>query len=241
MTFRSLHSAVLGAAIISAPIFGGIIATPAQAQLGFGGIVYDPTNYASNVLQAARALEQINNQITQIQNQATSLVNEAKNLASLPVSTLSTLQSQVNRTQQLLSEAQRIAYDVQSVQQAFDGRYKGAALTADHAQMVANASARWKDSVGALEDALRVQAGVVGNLGDTRGNIDTLVGASQSASGALAATQAGNQLLALQSQQLADLTATVAAQGRAQALDAARDAAIEAEARERFRRFRGKD
>ena len=81
----------------------------------------------------------------------------------------------------------------------------------------------------------------VGNLDDTHTSIDTLVGASQSASGALQVAQAGNQLLALQSQQLADLTAAVAAQGRAQALDAARDAAIEAEARERFRRFRGKN
>lgn len=218
---------------------GTMIAAPAHAQ--FGGIVYDPTNYASNVLQAARALQQINNQITQIQNQATSLINEAKNLAGLPVSTLSTLQSQVDQTRQLLSEAQRVAYDVQSIQGAFEGRYKGAALTGDHAQMVANANARWEDSVGALEDALRVQAGVVGNLAGTRGSIDTLVGASQSASGALQATQAGNQLLALQSQQLADLTAALAAQGRAQALDAARAAAIEAEGRERFRRFRGKN
>jgi len=241
MTPRTLRGALLAAVALSTGLSGTFVASPARAQFGLGGIVYDPTNYASNVLQAARALEQINNQITQIQNQASSLINEAKNLASLPVSTLTTLQAQVNQTRQLLSQAQRIAYDVQSIQQAFDGRYKGTALTGNHAQMVANANARWEDSVGALEDALRVQAGVVGNIDSTRTSIDTLVGASQSASGALAATQAGNQLLALQSQQLADLTAAIAAQGRAQALDAARDAAIEAEARERFRRFRGKN
>jgi P-type conjugative transfer protein TrbJ len=234
----SLHSATVALALALSCV---LPAAPAQAQLGFGGIVYDPTNYASNVLQAARALQQINNQITQIQNQATSLVNQAKNLASLPISTLSTLRSQVDRTQRLLSQAQRIAYDVQSIQQAFENRYTGAALTGDHARMVANADARWQDSVGALQDALRVQAGVVANVDGARTSIDTLVGASQSASGALAATQAGNQLLALQAQQLADLTATLAAQGRAQALDAARDAAIEAEGRERFRRFRGKN
>ena len=40
-------------------------------------------------------------------------------------------------------------------------------------------------------------------------------------------------------QQLADLTAAVAAQGRAQALEAARHTAEEAEGRERFRRFMG--
>lgn len=45
-------------------------------------------------------------------------------------------------------------------------------------------------------------------------------------------------MLALQSQQLGDLAAAIAAQGRAEMLDAARAAAAEAEGRERFRRFR---
>jgi len=67
--------------------------------------------------------------------------------------------------------------------------------------------------------------------------LGTLVGASQSSTGALQAAQAGNQLLALQSQQIADLTALLAAQGRAQALEAARDAAAEEEGRVRFNRF----
>lgn len=215
------------------------IALPMPAHAQFGGIVYDPTNYAQNVLTAARSLQQINNQIQQIQNQATSLINEARNLTSLPFSSLQQLQQQVQRTQQLLSEAQRIAYDVQDIQQAFGDRYKGAALTGDHAQMVANANARWEDSVGAFQDALQVQAGVVGNIEGARTTMDSLVSASQSATGALQASQAGNQLLALQSQQLADLTAAVAAQGRAQALESARQAAEEAEGRERFRRFMG--
>jgi len=215
------------------------IAVPASAQIG--GIVHDPRNYAQNILTAARTLEQINNQIKQLQNQSTSLLNEAKNLASLPTSTLQELQGQVDQTRQLLGQAQRIAFDVKDVQAAFEGRYKGAALSGSSANMVANADARWKDSVGAFEDAMKVQAGIVGNLGVTRQSIGTLVGASQSATGALQAAQAGNQLLALQSQQLADLTAAIAAQGRAQALDAARSAAAEAEARERFRRFRGKN
>ena len=51
------------------------------------------------------------------------------------------------------------------------------------------------------------------------------------------AALAGNQLLALQSQQLADLTATLAAFARAQSLDAANAAAAKAQAREQLRRF----
>ena len=217
-------------------ITAAAVSAPAAAQVG--GIVHDPRNYAQNILTAARTLEQINNQIKQLQNQATSLANEARNLSGLPVSTLEELQGQVDRTRALLGEAQRVAFDVGDIQKAFDARYKGGALTGTQAEMVANAEARWNDSVGAFQDAMKVQAGVVGNMGDARRSITTLVTASQSATGALQAAQAGNQLLALQSQQLGDLAAAIAAQGRAQMLDAARAAATEAEGRERFRRFR---
>jgi P-type conjugative transfer protein TrbJ len=235
----SILSATTAAALVALPLAGIAIAAPAAAQIG--GIVHDPRNYAQNILTAARALEQINNQIRLLQGQATSLVNEARNLASLPVSTLEDLQGQVDRTRRLLSEAQRVAYDVQDVQSVFNSRYKGPGLSRTHKAMVANAEARWKDSVGAFEDAMKVQAAIVGNLGITRQSVSRVVTASQSATGALQAAQAGNQLLALQSQQLADLTAALAAPGRAEALAAARAAAAEAEARERFRRFRKAD
>ena len=54
---------------------------------------------------------------------------------------------------------------------------------------------------------MRVQAGVVTNLNTTRTQINALVSSSQSATGALQAAQSGNQLVALQTTQLADLTA----------------------------------
>ena len=231
--------AALAGLIAAAMLPAGSMIAPAAAQIG--GIVHDPRNYAQNILTAARTLEQINNQIKQLQNQATSLVNEARNLQSLPTSTLQELQGQVDRTRGLLAEAQRIAFDVGDIQKAFDARYKGAALSGPQAALVANAEARWTNSVGAFQDAMKVQAGVVTNMGVTRQSIGTLVSASQSATGALQAAQAGNQILAVQSQQLSDLAAAIAAQGRAQMLDAARSAAAEAEGRERFRRFRKAD
>lgn len=49
--------------------------------------------------------------------------------------------------------------------------------------------------------------------------------------------QAGNQLLALQSQQLADLTALLAAQGRALSLQGAQTASGQAQAQEQLQRF----
>lgn len=227
------RSLIAGIAVLSLTA----VSAPASAQFGFGGIVYDPTNYAQNVLTAARTLQQINNQIQQIQQQATSLVNEARNLASLPFSSLNELQAQIQQTRQLLSEAQRIAYDVKTIEDAFTARYRGVDMNASDATLIANARDRWKDSVSSFEDALRVQAGVVGNIEGSQTAMANIVGASQSATGALQAAQAGNQLLALQSRQIADLTALIAAQGRAQALESARDAATEEQGREHFRRF----
>jgi type IV secretion system protein TrbJ len=206
--------------------------TPASAI-----IVFDPSNYAQNILTAARTLEQINNQIRQLQNQATSLINEAKNLTSLPLTVLEPLRAQIAQTQTLLRQAQRMAYDVQQIETQFGTQYKNIDLSASDRALVDGAEGRWKTSVAAFEDALKVQAGAVANIDGARGAVTSLVTASQSATGALQAAQAGNQLLALQSQQLADLTAVVAAQGRAQALDAAGSATAKAQAREQLRRF----
>ena len=200
-------------------------------------IVFDPSNYAQNVLTAARSLQQINNQIQQLQNQAQQLIGQARNLASLPFSSLAQLQAAVQRTQSLLGQAQRIAYDVIQIDKAFTTTYAPATASQSSAQLIGNAQSRWQTSVAALQDSLRVQAGIVGNIDVNRTQSAALVASSQGAVGALQATQAGNQLLALQAQQLADLIATVAAQGRAQAYESAERAAAKDQAREQLRRF----
>ena len=172
-----------------------------------------------------------------LQNQATSLINEARNLQSLPLNIVQPLQQQIQQTQQLLQQAQRIAYDVREIETTFETQYKNIPLRSSQQAMVTSAEARWQNSVAAFEDALKVQAGAVANIEGSREAVNSLLGASQSAAGALQAAQAGNQLLALQTRQLADLTATMAAMGRAQALDAAERAAAKAQAREQLRRF----
>ena len=232
MKYRRSRAAIAAAFLSLTASVSPVFVTPAHAI-----IVYDPTNYAQNVLQAARALEQITNQITSLQNEAQMLINQARNLASLPYSSLQRLQQSVQRTQQLLGEAQRIAYNVQNIDQAFRTTYGNASMTASDQQLVTDARERWQNTVGGLQDAMRVQAGVVGNIDTNRAQMSALVGQSQGATGALQATQAGNQLLALQAQQLADLTAVVSANGRAQALSDAERAAAAEQGREQRRRF----
>jgi P-type conjugative transfer protein TrbJ len=232
-TFRT-RAAVLAATMLAV---SPMLATQPAHAFGFGRIVYDPTNYAQNVLTAARTLEQITHQITSLQNEAQMLINQAKNLASLPFSALQQIQQSVQKTQQLLGQAQNIAFDVQKIDQAFQSQYGNVSLSTTDAQLVAGARDRWKNTVGGLQDAMRVQAGVVGNIDANRTQMSALVGQSQGATGALQAAQAGNQLLALQSQQLSDLIALLAANGRAGTLTEAERAAAAEQGREQRRRF----
>jgi P-type conjugative transfer protein TrbJ len=213
-----------------------LAAAPAAAQL----TVYDPQNYASNVMQAARALQQIDNQVRSLENQALSLTNQAKNLAQLPYSSLQTLQTNLASITGLVQQAQRLAFDVQAVQREFSTNYT---ITpgSSQAALVAQANARWQNSTSAFQQALVIQSGVIAGLPGTASQTQALVGASQGAGGMLQATQAGNQLLALQSQQLAGLTALIAAQGRASVLDQADRAALKAQADAEFGRFNGSE
>ena len=238
MTYPKIVGASALALALAVPVaLSPMLASPAHAQFGFGRIVYDPSNYAQNVLTAARTLEQINNQITSLQNEAQMLINQARNLASLPYSSLQQLQQNVQRTQQLLGQAQNIAFEVGQIDQAFQQQYGNVSLSTTDAQLVADARSRWENTVGGLQDAMRVQAGAVGNIDSNRAEMAALVGQSQGASGALQATQAGNQLLALQSQQLSDLIAVISANGRADALTEAERATAAEQGRIQRERF----
>ena len=230
MTFRRLRAAAFASV---AAVSLGLASAAAHAQW----TVFDPSNYAQNVMTAARTLQQVNNQITSLQNEAQMLINQARNLASLPFSSLQALQQNIARTQELISQAQGIAYNVRNIDQAFRTNYAPASATASSQDLIAGARGRWEQSVQALQDAMRTQATVVGNLPANSAQMSALINASQGATGALQATQAGNQLLALQAQQLADLTAAVAAQARAQALESAQRQAAASQGKEQLRRF----
>jgi type IV secretion system protein TrbJ len=201
-------------------------------------IVFDPTNYVENILTAARELQQVNNEIQMLENQATSLINQARNLASLPYSSLAQLQQSISQTQQLLTQAQRIAYSVSTIDQAFTQQYPQAYSSGTSSpQLLADAQSRWQNARAGFQDAMRVQAGVVTNLDSTRTQIDALATASQGASGALQAAQSGNQLVALQTKQLADLTGVIASIARAQSLDAARQLETQVQAQAQTQNF----
>ncbi|MEJ0066190.1 MAG: P-type conjugative transfer protein TrbJ [Caulobacteraceae bacterium] len=231
MTLLRLNRRVLATTAVLLALAVAPARAPAQA------IVFDPHNYAQNVMTAARELQQVQHEITSLQNQAQMLINEAQNLASLPNSTLNLLQSDLTRTQQLLSEAQHITYNTGQINLAFQTQYGQASLSMPQAQLVARAQQRWQISLGAFQDSLNVQAGVVANLTNSKTQLSTLVTSSQGATGALQASQSGNQLLALIAKELADLIAVETAQARAASLSAADKATAPADAQVRLSQF----
>jgi len=218
------------AAILSIALVLTMGSSTAQIQ------VFDPSNYAQNLQTAANTLKQINNQLTALQNQTQMLLNQARHLTSLPLSLVNAIDQTFTQTQNILHNVDRIAYDVQAIGQAFASYQHFNASQSDQ-QLIALAQGRWQTSIDAFQHSLSVGATTVNNLSATQTQTGTLVSASQSAVGQLQATQAGNQLLGVQSRQLSDLTALVAAQSRAAALELARKAAAEDQAREQTSRF----
>jgi P-type conjugative transfer protein TrbJ len=208
----------------------------AQAQW----VVIDPTNLVQNILTAARALQQINNQIQQLQNEAQMLTNQSKNLTSLNFSALNQLQSALSATNQLLQQAQGLAFNLTQMETQFAQLYPNAYTASTSAnQMALDASQRWQNSLEALRTATQVQSQSVQNFTSDEQILSDLVNSSQSAVGALQATQATNQLLALQARQAIQAQQLQITQDRAAALEQARQVAVHARAVEVRNRFHG--
>ena len=209
---------------------------PVQAQW----VVFDPQNYAQDLIQAARALQQINNQIQSLQNEAVMLENMAKNLQSLNFSSLNSMVSDLQQIGSLMNQAQGITFDVSATRTAFAQNFPqqySAAVNTD--QLVADAHQRWQNSMDAFQQTMVVQAQVAQNVQADTGTLSSLVNASQGAVGALQAQQATNQLIALSTKQQLQIQTLMAAQYRASAVEQARNAEAEEEARAATSRFLG--
>jgi type IV secretion system protein TrbJ len=203
-------------------------------------IVFDPSNYSQNILTAARTLEQINNQIRQLQNEAQMLTNQARNLTSLNFSALGELRAALSATNQLIQQGQGLAFNVAQMETDFRRLYPESYTAAiSGAQMATDARTRWTQSLEALRTATKVQSQAVQNFTSDERTLTDLVNRSQSATGALQAMQATNQLLALQSRQAMQAQQLQITQDRAAALEQARQVAVQERAREVRRRFQG--
>ncbi|AXE64156.1 P-type conjugative transfer protein TrbJ [Hyphomonas sp. CACIAM 19H1] len=234
---RPLAALLFTAAPLIALPLSGILAPPAAAQV----TVYDPANHAQNVLQAVRALQELEGQVRQLAHEIEMLENMARNLETLPVSVAESIIGQrIIRIEELLREARGIGYSVDAIERDYETAYpERYGAPPSQAVLVADARARWRQSRDAFREALTVSAAALEDNETDAAAIRSLVTQSQDAAGALQAAQAGNELAAMTHQQLMQLEAMLAAQHRAQALEEARKLAEAERGRARLSAFLG--
>ena len=225
-------------ACLSAVLAGTLLTpvAPASAQMA----VFDGTNYAQNLLQAARALQAVNNQITSLQHEATMLQNMATNLKTLSFPQLAKLTTAMSEINQLMSKAEGIQFKVAGLDTQVKSLFPGAlgqALTSD--QRVASARAQLDAATAAYKQSMSVQAGVAENVTADASTLNDLAVASQGSVGALQVGQAANQLLALSVKQELQLQTLIASGSREASIERARRAQAEEDGRAATLRFLG--
>jgi type IV secretion system protein TrbJ len=219
----------------------GIAATallPASPALAIP--VFDATNYSQNLLQAARALQQINQQITQLQNEATIIQQGNKNLERIDFAELDELTRTMQQIDRLMGQAQGIDFKAAQMETQFKQLYPGSAERALKSNArLAEAKKRLDTAMSAFQQAMGVQAQVVENVASDARILQAIVAKSQGAAGGLQAQQATNQLLALTAKQQFQLQNMMAAQYRSESMEAARQAQATSEAQAATKKFLG--
>ena len=227
---------------LAAILLSGLMAPPASAQLFGGGIVYDPSNHAENILQAARALQQIDNQVRQLTHEIDMIEKIARDLETLPVEVArGIIADRIRRIEELMREADGIGYGVEAVERDYEDLYPETYGETPPANvvLVEDARARWQQSRLAHKHTLLMVAETVRDTEQDADALTGLVEESQTAIGNLQALQAGNQIKALSAQQLMQMEALLAAHYRAEALDRARELEEAARGRARLQSFLG--
>lgn len=216
---RALVMLGLAAIVAVTPI------APARAQMA----VIDPTNLAQNLLQATRALEQINNQIRQIE-QATQMLRQN------PLQLSPELTQSISEARELFDTAQGIAFEVNQVGENLRTLYPETWEDFD-LEGVLQQSEHWEqESRDSLQRAMEAEARAARSIEGSRNRIDRALQSSSSAEGQTGAIQASNQLLGVTASQLAEIHALLIAQGRALETERMERLAREERAREIQRR-----
>jgi type IV secretion system protein TrbJ len=218
----------------------GCLAVMVLAQPASALIVFDPKNYVENLLSAARALEQIENQVKQLQNETQMILKMDLNLEQLGSSVVGDLQSSMKDIKDLIDKADGIAMSVTETQsetkRLFPSEYASALSTDESLKL---ASERWTETLDAFKRSMALEAKVTEATATDSNVLSDLLTKSSSSIGNLQVQQAGNELLGLSVKQQLQLQNLMAAGERAQHLDRARALAEQEEARLRFKTFLG--
>ncbi len=228
----------MAALLAGSAVAGGALAVPATPAMAIP--VFDSANYAQNLVQAARALEQINHQLESLQNEAAMLRNMARNLERIDFPELERVRSAMDRVDGLMGEAREIDFSVHGLDERVRSMFPGAgyAILSRDAR-VAAARERLDAATAGYRQAIEVQAQVAENVREDAALLADLAARSQGSSGSLQVQQAANQLAALGIKQQLQLQQLMAAEFRGSAIERARHTQAEEEGRAATRRFLG--
>ena len=170
--------------------------------------VFDPTNYAQNILQAARALEQINNQIRQIEQQT-------QMLARNPLELSPELSQSIDQARQAFSAAQGLTFQVNQMSAELHQLYPETWENFDLGQIGARSQQWLQQDRASIENSMQAEARAAQSIGDMQGRIGRALQSSADAEGQTGVGQAANQLLGINAAELAEIHTLLIAQGRA--------------------------
>ena len=208
---------------------------PATGQL----TVFDPINQQQNLLSAARALQQINNQVRQLQADAQMLARMDQNLTRLKGSMTPDLLRMMEAIGGQLRRGNAIALSLKDTEMRYARLFPHGASSLSSDATLRSARQRWEEEYVSLQRAARLQGAIADGVAVDGRLLGQAMDRSRSANGALEVAQAGNELTGLGIKQALSLQSLLAAQQRAETLKAARELANDAEARQRFKTFLG--
>ena len=176
-------------------------------------VVFDPTNFAQNVLAAIRALMSNINEARMIANQVISLSNELKNLTSLKFDIIDDFSQQFSDLFTSVGSINGLMQNIETLQTRFEELYPDFLNVYDpiSSTSMAEDANKW---VGTTREmmlgAAKTGAQVLDGLPKTQVHLEKLLTDSQGAVGILQATQAGNQIAATISGTLMGLSTQLA-------------------------------
>lgn len=204
-------------------------AGPATAQ----HVVFDPSNHAENLIQAARQLEALTQQARLISQQA-------RSLAASPHAPIADAARSMAAIDALSRSAQGLSADIDALERQFETLYPEGLGDLDASTLARGRRDRLQIARSTAQDLARIAAGIDQDAPGRGRRLEAALAASHAAEGQTAAIQSSTWTLASLAEELAALRAVVLAQARLQAEAAVSHTAESAAAAETRRRFWGR-
>ncbi|MBV6791718.1 MULTISPECIES: conjugal transfer protein [Xanthomonas] len=217
MKIRRVTAALTVAIGIAVAGGSGVYAPPAQALVcvNCSNLVTQLLQQSQEITAYAKQVQQYKTQLDQLNLQIQQVANEGRNLTSLPRNVFGEYQQVYNSYKQSINQLRGSMANLQNTRDTFAQRYPQVTNDATFQQLSAMVDQWQSQGRENVEDALYSGAAVLDTLDSTNQQFETMGQASQSATGALAATQAGNQINMLVGQEMMKLNAQTAAMNQA--------------------------